>query len=211
MKNVCIILSAIVIILFADSVVRAGDTEITIHSGWSFNSTDLEFGPCLECLGPFPPFISKTSVDDSVTLGVKAAYFLNERAGIEGGFSISPGHNVITERTVFCREDPCPLILLPDFLFERNMVVYQYDGNFLYNLLTGDVQPYITIGVGGVASDLDNDTRNDFAFNYGGGAKFWFKKVALRFEINDHVIPDYFLTEKTEHNLQVQYGFVFGL
>ena len=120
---------------------------------------------------------------------------------------MAPNHDVTTANGFVCIDEVCPYI--PSFLLERNMVVYDYDANFLYNILTGDVQPYFTIGVGGVASDLDNDVRNDFAFNYGGGAKFWFKKVGVRFELNDHVIPDYFLTSKTEHNVQIQYGFVF--
>lgn len=197
------------LMLISGTVLYADNVEITIHSGWSFNTADLEFGPCIECATILPPFTTTTSVSDSFLIGIKTAYFLNSRSAIEGGFAVAPNHDVNTQNSVFCRDEVCPL--LPDFLFERNMVVYQYEGNFLYNILTGDVQPYITIGVGGVASDLDNDVRNNFAINYGGGAKFWFKKVGVRFELNDHLIPNYFLSNKTEHNLQIQYGFVFGL
>jgi len=195
------------LLLISATVIYADNVEITIHSGWSFNGAEFEVGPCIVCASIFPPFITKTSVDDSLLIGIKTAYFLNSRSAIEGSFAVAPNHDVNTQSGIFCREEVCPLI--PDFLFDRNMVVYQYEGNFLYNILTGDVQPYFTIGVGGVASDLDNDVRNDFAFNYGGGAKFWFKKVGVRFELNDHVIPNYFLSNKTEHNLQLQYGFVF--
>jgi Outer membrane protein beta-barrel domain len=202
---------AVLLLISATVVLHADNVEITIQSGWSFSNADLEFGPCFECLSILPPFITTTTVDDSVIIGIKTAYFLNQRSAIEGSFSVAPSHSVNTQSRIFCRDGPCPLIAIPDFLFERNMVVYQYDANFVYNLLTNDVQPYITIGVGGVSSDLDNDVRHDFAINYGGGAKFWFKKVALRFEVNDHVIPDYFLTNKTEHNLQIQYGFTFKL
>jgi Outer membrane protein beta-barrel domain len=195
------------LLLVSSTVLYADNVEITIHSGWAFNTADVEFGPCIVCALIFPPFTRSTSVDSSILVGVKASYFLNNRSALEGGFLIAPNHNVTTQSNLFCREEICPL--LPDFLFQRNMVVYQYDANFLYHILTGDVQPYITIGIGGVASDLDNDVRNDFAFNYGGGAKFWFKKIGLRFELNDHLIPDYFLTDKTAHNVQLQYGFVF--
>jgi len=205
MKNSIIV----ILLVISASFLYADNVEITIHSGWSFNNADFEFGPCIECATIFPPFTRRTSVDSSILIGFKTAYFLNNRSAIEGSFSVAPNHDVTTENAIFCRGPVCPLI--PDFLFERNMVVYQYDANFLYSILTGDVQPFVTIGVGGVASDLENDVQNDFAFNYGGGAKFWFKKVGLRFEFNDHVIPDYFLTTKTEHNLQVQYGFVFKL
>ncbi|MCI0443317.1 porin family protein [bacterium] len=204
-----IVIVAVLLLISSAVVVRADNVEITIHSGWSFNTADFEIQPCFLCLSILPPFTSTTSVDSSISIGIKTAYFLNSRSAIEGSFEVSPNHDVITERRVFCRQEPCPA--LPDFLFERNMVVYQYDANFLYTVLTGDVQPYFTIGVGGVASDLDNDVKNNFAFNYGGGAKFRFKKVGLRFEFNDHVIPDYFLSNKTAHDLQIQYGFFFRL
>ena len=205
------ILLAFLLLISGMSVVHADNVEVTINSGWSFNNADVEFGPCPVCQYILPPFTTTTSVSDSILIGFKTAYFLNQRSAIEGSFSISPNHDVKTQSRFVCREEVCPLLFIPDFLSDRNMVVYQYDANFLYSLLTGDVQPYITIGVGGVASDLDNDVRNDFAINYGGGAKFWFKKVGLRFEVNDHVITNYFLTDKTEHNLQIQYGFAFKL
>ncbi|HSE42028.1 MAG TPA: outer membrane beta-barrel protein [Acidobacteriota bacterium] len=197
-------------------LLQAGDTEITLHSGWSFMDADAEFGPCIFCLdpvvGPLPPFTTTTSVENSPVFGFKVAYFLNDRAGIEGGFSIAPNHAVTTSKAFVCPPgEICPLALFPFFLLERNMVAYQYDANFVYNILNGDVEPYVTIGIGGLSSDLDNDVRNDFTLNFGGGARFWFKKLGLRFEVNDHLIPNYFLTDDTEHNIQVQYGFVFGL
>lgn len=203
MKN----LIFVVLLLISATALRAADVEITIQSGWSFNNADSEIGPCIVCDYIVPPLTTTTSVDSSISIGIKTAYFLNNHSAIEGSFLVAPNHDVTTVSGIFCRDEVCPLI--PTYLVERNMVAYQYDANFLYNILTNDVQPYITIGIGGVASDLDNDVRNNFAFNYGGGAKFWFKKVGLRFELNDHLIPNYFLSDKTAHNVQIQYGFVF--
>lgn len=202
------VILTILLVICVTVIVHADNVEITIHSGWSFMNADFETSPCIVCETILPPFTTTTSVDSSISIGIKTAYFLNNRSAIEGRFLLSPNHDVNTSSAIVCRDEVCPL-LFPDFLFARNMVTYEYGANFLYNILTDDVQPYITIGVGGVASDLDNDVRNDFAFNYGGGAKFWFKKVGLRFELNDQVIPDYFLSNKTVHNVQIQYGFVF--
>jgi Outer membrane protein beta-barrel domain len=207
------IVIACLLLISACSIIRADNIEITIHSGWSFIDAESQFGLCREC-PTFPPFrnITTNTLNDSLMIGIKTAYFLNAHSGIEGSFAVSPNHDVVTTRRFVCPDGlPCPRIFIPDILIERNMVAYQYDANFLYNLLTDDVQPYVIFGVGGVASDFNNDIRNDFAFNFGGGAKFWFKKIGVRFEVNDHVIPDYFLTSKTEHDLQVQYGFVFKL
>jgi hypothetical protein len=199
------------------SICVQAETEVTVNSGWAFSNAEIRVAPCIFCrdpiIGAVPPFTTTTEADNSPVFGVKVAYFFNNRAGIEGIFSIAPNYTVNTSTTIECPpgSDVCPLILLPNFLFERNMVVYQYDANFVYNLFTGDVEPYVTIGVGGMSSDLDNAVQSDFVVNYGGGAKFWFNNLGLRFEVNDHVIPNYFLTDKTEHNIQLHYGFLFKL
>jgi hypothetical protein len=213
MNRVFFIFAVIVVSITAFA---EAETEITLQSGWSFTDADFEIAPCIFCLnlfeGPLPPFTTTTSTDNSPVFGFKVAYFLNDRAGIEGGFSIAPNHKVITSNAFECPPgEICPLADYPFFILERNMVAYQYDANFVYNILKSNVQPYVTIGIGGISSDIDNDVRSDFALNFGGGAKFWFNKVGLRFEINDHIIPNYFLTDDTEHSIQLQYGFLFGL
>ncbi len=213
MKNILVLAFVLLVSLISAVSVQA-ETEILIHSGWSFANAEMDSVPCIFCRDPIivPPFTFTTEAGNSPVFGFKVAYFLNNRAGIEGGFSIAPNHTVTTSNVFECPPGMiCPLALFPFFLSEHNMVTYQYDANFVYNILTGDVQPYITIGVGGISSDLETDVRSDFVLNYGGGAKFWFNKFGLRFELNDHVIPNYFLTEETEHNIQVQYGFLFKL
>ncbi|PWT92124.1 MAG: hypothetical protein C5B54_04070, partial [Acidobacteria bacterium] len=99
----------------------------------------------------------------------------------------------------------------PIFFSEGNAVSYDYDGNFVYNITHGNVRPYVTVGIGGVSTDAEQNSKTNFAFNYGGGAKFLFKNIGVRFEVNDHLTPNHWLTGKTEHDLQIQYGFLFGL
>ena len=136
---------------------------------------------------------------------------------VEGSFVIAPDHELTETNTFFCPPGViCPLnnqtpLFIPFFLRQSNVVTYQYDGNFVYNFAKNDLRPFVTFGIGGMTSVLSSANRTDFAINFGGGAKFYFNKIGIRAEINDHVVPDYFLTGKTEHDLQVQYGFIFRL
>jgi hypothetical protein len=195
-----------------------GDLEVTIYSGWSFLNFEEETSLCRFCelaINPRIPFFeTRRQVNGSFLFGVKAGYYLTDRAEVEGNFAIAPSHDIRIESFVNCPPgELCPL--LPDFLFSDNLVAYHYDGNFTYNLTDDKVRPFLTFGVGGVSSDPGNNfgenSQTDFVLNFGGGAKFYFDKIALRFEVNDHVIPNYFFSKKTEHDLQVQYGFVFKL
>ena len=196
-------------ITMADSPV--GGTEITIHSGWSFLDAEYRYSLCPECLAPIFPTLT-TSVHDSAMFGFKGGYNLNRFMEVEGAFAISPGHRLERAGYPVCIPGlPCPAIDLPVFILDTRAVAYQYDGNFVYNILAGSAVPFVTFGIGGVSTATDSETHTDFAVNFGGGAKVYFGNVGVRMEVNDHVITDYFLNGKTEHDLQVQYGFVFRL
>jgi outer membrane protein with beta-barrel domain len=177
--------------------------EVTIHSGWSFLNADHRE----------PSFFGiRTTVESSPLFGVKAGYYLNDRFEAEGQFAIAPSHNVITDNSFVCPPGQvCPLFELPFFHRERNMVSYQYGGSFVYNFTRGDARPFASFGVGGVSSHVDDVTRTEFAMQAGGGVKFYFQKLGLRFEVIDQIIPDYSLTGRTEHDVQVQYGVMFSL
>lgn len=200
-----------------------GKVEITVHSGISFLEAARENNiPCRFCVGPVQPpfdivFQEKSSLDNSFVFGFKGGYYLNNKAEIEGNFAVAPSHDFRFESGFFCPPgEICPLrdvpvIDTPVFLFQENAVVYHYDANFSYHFSEQNVRPFFTLGVGGVSTDLQQDTRTDFTFNFGVGGKFYFDRLGLRFEINDHVIPGYFLTDDTEHDVQVQYGILFHL
>lgn len=189
----------------------AGKTEITIHSGWSFLEAENSYNPCPMCLYPYISDIT-TTLHNSMMFGFKGGYFLNRNMEIETAFAISPAHRLEGTTFPFCLPElPCPAIAFPYYLVDTRAVAYQYDGNFVYNAAKGSAIPFATFGIGGVSTAVNGATHNDFAFNFGGGAKFYFGNVGVRMEVNDHVIPDYFLNGKTEHDVQVQYGFVFRL
>src|SRR5262249_18269264 len=209
-------------IVLADDIFKR--TEITIYSGWSFlDVKHRSFGcfvVCPEQPTPIPGFSLFTDqrVKQSFLFGFKAGQYLNPHMELEGNFAIAPHHTFRQTTGIFCPPgEICPLIgvhrsiAFPDFLTQENFVVYNYDGNFVYNILTGNIRPFGVIGGGGVSTDTPDGVHTDFGFNFGGGAKFYLGKIGLRFELDDHLIPNYFLTDKTENDLQLQYGIVFGL
>lgn len=190
----------------------ARGAEITAYSGWSFLDAENQYNSCPECLGPFDPTVT-TTLGSSMLFGFKGGYYINKSIELECGFAVAPGHRLQQTNGLVCiPELPCPAIAVFPFpIVASKAVAYQYEGNFVYNVDAGSVSPFVTFGVGGVSTDAGNEVNHDFAINIGGGAKFYFEKVGFRFEVNDHVIPDYFLSGKTEHDVQVQYGFIFGL
>jgi hypothetical protein len=193
---------------------EAGDMEITIHSGWSFADSETSYNPCPYCLAPID-YIATNSLGSSMLFGTKVAANLNRSMQVEGSFAVAPNRSLQSQNGYVCiPELPCPagdLIYPPIYYTETNAVSYQYGGSFVYNLATRNVTPFFIFGIGGYSTDTNEKAHHDFALNIGAGAKFYFDKVGLRFEVSDSVIPDYFLTGKTEHDLQVQYGFVFRI
>jgi len=201
---------------FADSDWR---NEVTIYSGISFVNAQHEGGFCLACEIPIPvdippfSFVTKESVDNSFLIGFKYGHYFNENIEVEGNFSIAPNRKIEIESGFVCPPGViCPLVDLAPVLFQKlSAVTYYYDGNFVYNFPTGKITPFFSAGMGGVSTDRDFfDTEHDLALTFGGGAKFTFEHVGFRIEVNDRVIPNYFLTDDTENDLQIQYGVMFG-
>jgi Outer membrane protein beta-barrel domain len=210
----------IILILFSSFCFADSDwrNEVTIYSGVSFLNAEHEGDFCLPCVipvdhvGPFD-FISRESVDTSLLIGFKYGHYFNENIEVEGNFSIAPSRNIETETGFFC--DPgvvCPLSDFAPILFRKeNAVTYYYDGNFVYNFPTGKITPFISAGMGGISTEREfAGTQHDLALTFGGGAKFTFEHVGFRIEVNDRVIPEYFLTHDLENDLQIQYGVMIG-
>lgn len=201
--RILILLLSLHLLLFVCAA-RAGEgMEITVYSGWSFLNADHQ----AESIFGF-----RTTVEGSPLFGVKAGYYVTDRFEAEGQFAVAPGHNVITDNSFICPPGKvCPLIELPFFHRERNMVSYQYGGSFVYNITQGNTRPFATFGVGLISSNVDDVTRTDFAMQAGGGVKFYLRKIGLRFEVIDQIVPDFALTGDTEHDVQVHYGIIIPL
>lgn len=202
-------------------VVMAGNiehkTEISIFSGWSFPGINDTNNRCFPCFpSPVVPAFSvrrTQSLNSSVMLGFGVSRYLNNNIAVEGAFSVAPNHELKETSFIDCPPgEVCPLIFFPDFNIQNSVVAYNYGANFVYHLTSGQVRPYVTVGIGGISFDVASNTRTNVAWIFGAGTKFFLgKRTGLRFEFNDHLIPNHFVTDKTEHDLQVQYGFTFGL
>jgi opacity protein-like surface antigen len=207
------VLLAMQVLLHAEK--PSGSTEITIYSGVSF----LEAERVAHI--PLPFFRTRESLDGGFLIGFKGAYFLNDNIGIEGNFSVAPNQTLSRESTFECPPGViCPAgPVVPFFFEERDVSSYYYDANFVYSFPQKYLTPFVTFGIGGVTTDtsefrgitpnIERGNQTDFSINFGGGAKVYFNRFGLRFEVNDHVVADHFITEETEHDLQVQYGFLF--
>ena len=194
-------------------------TEITIYSGISFPNLSFQTEPCFICAGPVVPdyavfpFTTQTELGHSFLFGVKTGVYINRNIEVEGNFGIAPHQEFRQVSGIFCPPGViCPLApQTPIFLYQENVVSYFYDGDFVYNFMTGNVRPFAEFGIGGTSASVQNNTSTDFTLVYGGGAKFYFRNFGFRFEVNDHLTPNNFLTKQTEHYVQVQYGFLFRL
>lgn len=210
------------LLVFPVVLIAQPKNEVTIYSGWSFPGIDSTRETCFLCAVPMmtPGFtqVETNKLGSSVLFGFKYSRSLNSRMAIEGNFSVAPHQKLESTSGINCPPgEICPLMPepvpgLPIYFTQRNMVSYFYDVSFVYQFTTGQAVPYVLAGVGAVSSDPESDIQTDLTWVFGGGAKFYLRNnVGVRFEVNDHLIPGYFLTDKTENNLQIQYGFIFGL
>src|SRR5262249_37777956 len=91
----------------------------------------------------------------------------------------------------------------------ETVAAYQYAARFSYDVLGGELRPFIGFGLGGVSFAATEETRSDFAFQFGAGVKMYFgKRIGARLEVLDEVVPDHFLTGRAEHDLQILGGLV---
>jgi hypothetical protein len=202
MKNYLYLIGCLLIpaCLFAGDIEK--NLELTIFTGDSLGkySIDETFS--------FPPnkggvvlpivYMVKGSVDNSVLFGGSIGYYFNKHSEIEGIFGIAPSHRLREIQNL----GPSPL--------DQNIVTYNYDANYVYNINWKSVRPFFTAGIGMISRDGHGDTDHDLSYNFGTGAKIYFKNIGLRFEVNDHIVPDYFQTGTNKHVVRIQSGLMFN-
>lgn len=220
-----LLLYFLALLVFPVILVADPKSEITVYSGWSFPGIDDTLKTCFLCPLTFDPTapefaqVETRKLGGSMMVGFKYSRSLNNKMAIEGNFGLAPNHKLEATSGIVCppNEFICPLLgepnpLTPVFFQQLKVVSYHYDVSFVYHFTTGQVKPYLLAGIGGISSDPEADLQTDFAWVFGAGSKFYVgKNTGLRFEVNDHLIPNHFLTDKKEHDVQIQYGFVFGL
>ena len=89
---------------------------------------------------------------------------------------------------------------------ERSLTAWHYGANVNYDILGGDVRPFVTLGAGGVTYDGDLATNTDFVLRFGAGLKVYFGRIGARVDATDHLVFDNFLTGKDEHDIHLTGG-----
>ena len=136
-------------------------------------------------------FEGHQGIDDELTYGLNLGYYLDEHWAVETVFNY-----IDTEFDSSRSSDG------------RDAEVYVYHANLLYHFMPArKFVPYIGAGVGGITVNPENGGEDrDFAFNYGGGVKYFLaENVALRGDVR-HVVSD----SDTYNNLQYTVGLTFA-
>ncbi len=224
-KNIKFKLMLLIFVLFmfviASYANEKDKLEITIYYGYYFidvksnKAFDKNYNLYHFDTFPIEPLIikSKYKLDGSFLFGAKLGYYFNKNIEIEVNVGIAPTHNLTKEIDYIC--PPGKICILKEaiampIILKENIIAYNYDSNFVYNFNSDRrIVPYITMGLGGISYDIDDEIKTMGTINAGIGFKWYFEKVGLRFEFNERAILNHFISDKTEYNMQIKYGIIF--
>jgi hypothetical protein len=88
----------------------------------------------------------------------------------------------------------------------QNVTAWHYGAGVTYDILGGDVRPFVMLGAGAVTYDGARATNTDFVLRFGGGLKAYFGRVGLRVDAADYVVVDQYLSGRTEHDVHATGG-----
>jgi hypothetical protein len=88
----------------------------------------------------------------------------------------------------------------------RSVTAWHYGAGLAYDILGGDVRPFVIVGAGGVTYDGAPRTRTDFVLRLGAGLKVYFGRLGARVDAVDHLVFNNFLTGRDEHDVHVTGG-----
>lgn len=87
-----------------------------------------------------------------------------------------------------------------------DVTAWHYGAGLTYDILGGDVRPFVTVGAGGVSYDGARDAQTSFVVRFGAGLKAYFGRVGARVDVVDHLVVDHYLSGDAEHDLHVTGG-----
>jgi hypothetical protein len=88
----------------------------------------------------------------------------------------------------------------------RALTAWHYGAGVVYDILGGDVRPFVTVGAGGVSYDGASATRTSFVLRYGAGVKVYFGRLGARVDAVDHLVFNNFLSGRDEHDVHLTGG-----
>ncbi len=173
--------------------------EVTVYSGVFFAADTLKFSEV--CPSPFScagtQLNSRISVNNSPLFGLGVGYYFTKNFELEGNFAIAPAHDIHSS----INSIPGPSL---------NLVAYNYDANVVYNFDWKGMRPFLSGGMGAITRDNSFDVTTDFTYNFGIGAKFYYKNLGLRLELKDQIMPNLVQPDKKKNVLGIQSGIFFS-
>jgi len=88
----------------------------------------------------------------------------------------------------------------------RSVTAWHYGAGLTYDILGGDVRPFVVVGAGGVTYDGAPKTTTDFVLRFGAGMKVYFGRFGARVDAVDHLVFNNFLTGRDEHDVHITGG-----
>jgi hypothetical protein len=88
----------------------------------------------------------------------------------------------------------------------QSVTAWHYGAGLTYDLLGGDVRPFVIVGAGGVTYDGARSAKTDFVLRFGAGLKAYFGRVGARVDAVDYLVFDNFLTGQDEHDVHFTGG-----
>jgi hypothetical protein len=88
----------------------------------------------------------------------------------------------------------------------RSVTAWHYGAGLTYDILGGNVRPFVIVGAGGVTYDGAPKTTTDFVLRFGAGLKVYFGRLGARVDAVDHLVFNNFLTGRDEHDVHITGG-----
>ena len=169
--------------LSARSEIRAGSFEVTPFAGYNFFENDQ-------------------NLKDRPVFGGRFGYNITKNFGIE-----LSGERIHTRVADSARTD----MTEGQFGSPQDRVhVTFYNFDAVYHFMPeGNINPYISAGIGGTHYSPRISTKDMLNIDFGGGVKAWLTdNIALRVDLRDHMVSE--VLAERYHNLEATMGIVFA-
>lgn len=88
----------------------------------------------------------------------------------------------------------------------RSLTAWHYGAGLSYDILGGDVRPFLALGAGAVSYDGTPGAKTDFVLRFGAGLKVYFGRLGARVDAIDYLVFNNFLTGRDEHDVHITGG-----
>jgi hypothetical protein len=196
-------------------------SELTIFGGATLKTLRGDGTPFFPILLP-AIYTLRTELDGGALLGVRFTRYLTSRAAVELDLTVVPSQDLAFRGEPVCGGFPCrdrfvclaigcPVLGIPEYLIEERLTSWQYSAAFTYDLTQGDVRPYLGAAFGASTAVGLDQSHTDVRPGLVLGVKLGGGRLRGRFEVGDFLTSSHFLTDRSEHDVQVRAGLTVGL